>query len=106
MPDKLSEEEFRKHLGAKFRVRFEAEGAPEIDLLLEELTPFPMLKDSRGEVERFSLYFKGPGDLFLQQGTYRLEREGMGELDIFLVPVGRDESGFRYEAVFNLFKNK
>jgi hypothetical protein len=106
MTDRHNEDEFRKHLGTKFRVRFETEGAPEIDLLLEEVASFPMLKDSRGDVERFSLYFRGPGDLFLPQGTYMLENEGMGEAHIFLVPVGRDESGFRYEAVFNVFKNE
>jgi hypothetical protein len=28
----------------------------------------------------------------------------MGTLDIFIVPVKRDEQGFRYESVFNFFK--
>lgn len=26
----------------------------------------------------------------------------IGQFDVFLVPVGRDDAGFRYEAVFNL----
>jgi len=28
----------------------------------------------------------------------------MGEFDLFLVPIGEDDQGFRYEAVFNYFK--
>ena len=28
----------------------------------------------------------------------------MGAFELFLVPVGNDENGFRYEAVFNYFK--
>jgi len=30
----------------------------------------------------------------------------MGAFDLFLVPVSRNESGFRYEAVFNYFKQQ
>ena len=61
-------------------------------------------KDKPGEqggMERFSIYFLGPADIFLPQGTFRLTHERMGDLDLFLVPVKREELGFRYEAVFN-----
>ncbi|HMH52899.1 MAG TPA: hypothetical protein VK548_21860 [Candidatus Acidoferrum sp.] len=38
--------------------------------------------------------------LLLQQ-IYRLTHDGFAEpLDIFLVPISRDASGFTYEAVF------
>jgi hypothetical protein len=38
----------------------------------------------------------------LQQQIYRLECEGLVEsLDLFLVPIGPDANGMRYEAVFN-----
>jgi len=30
----------------------------------------------------------------------------MGEVDLFLVPIEKRESGFRYEAVFNYFKTE
>ena len=54
-------------------------------------------------MERFSLYFTGP-DRYLPQHVYRIEHEQMGALDLFLVPVGKLDNGFRYEAVFNYFK--
>jgi hypothetical protein len=40
-----------------------------------------------------------PHDL-LPQRIYRLEHDELGALDLFLVPIGRDDSGVRYEAVF------
>lgn len=54
-----------------------------------------------GRQEIFSLYFHGPSDMFMQQATYRLKHEKYGEVDLFLVPVGRDKDGFEYECAFN-----
>jgi hypothetical protein len=49
----------------------------------------------------FSIIFRGPLDPPLSQAIYPLAHPGLGELEIFLVPVGADESGMRYEAVFS-----
>jgi hypothetical protein len=54
-----------------------------------------------GRQEIFSLYFHGPADIFMQQATYRLKHEKFGEVDLFLVPVGKIENGFEYECAFN-----
>jgi Domain of unknown function (DUF6916) len=51
--------------------------------------------------EAFSVLFHGPADRFIGQGTYKLRNEKMGQLEIFLVPIARDNDGFQYEAVFN-----
>jgi hypothetical protein len=48
----------------------------------------------------FRLAFLGPADPLLPQRTYRLEHDGLGALDIFLVPIARDASGTTYEAIF------
>jgi len=49
----------------------------------------------------FSILFKGPATPVLAQNTYHLEHAKLGNLDLFLVPIGPDESGgMRYEAVF------
>lgn len=105
MPERLSEEDFRKHLGTKFRVVLEIEGTPEIEMELEEVAPFPALPHSGSDVERFSVYFRGPANVHLPQRTYRLAHEQMGEHEIFLVPVSQDQRGFRYEAIFSHFKD-
>ena len=30
----------------------------------------------------------------------------MGAVELFLVPIGKDENGMKYEAVFNYFREK
>lgn len=102
MPENFTAEDFTQQLQTKFRVRLGEESAMELEL--DEVETLSPLVDSRGEVERFSLYFNGPGDLCLQQMIYHIEHEQMGEMDIFLVPIGRDAHGFRYEAIFSYFK--
>ncbi|MFQ6028489.1 MAG: hypothetical protein ACE5Q6_13435 [Dehalococcoidia bacterium] len=37
----------------------------------------------------------------MHQGIRRVEHKQMGGLDIFLVAIGPDEHGMRYEAVFS-----
>jgi hypothetical protein len=51
--------------------------------------------------ESFSLMFQGPLEPFVAQGIRRLKHSQLGEMDIFLVPVGKEKDGFQYEAVFN-----
>jgi hypothetical protein len=51
--------------------------------------------------EAFSLFFHGPAAPFLGQGIQKLNHATLGELDIFLVPVAREQDGYQYEAVFN-----
>jgi hypothetical protein len=51
--------------------------------------------------ESFSLMFRAPVDAPSVQGTYRLEHQTLPGMDIFLVPVKRDDNGISFEAVFN-----
>jgi uncharacterized protein DUF6916 len=51
--------------------------------------------------EAFSVFFLGPSDPFLPQGTRTLRHARFGEMEIFLVPVAKTNTGFEYEAVFN-----
>lgn len=51
--------------------------------------------------ESFSLMFRGPLTPFVPQGTRILRHAELGEMAIFLVPVGQEKDGFQYEAVFN-----
>lgn len=51
--------------------------------------------------ETFSIFFHGPSDPYMLQGMHKLKHNHLGELSIFLVPIGQDKDGFQYEAVFN-----
>ena len=51
--------------------------------------------------ENYSLLFQAPVDAPAVQNTYRLDHDVLGKMDLFLVPVKKDEDGLYYEAVFN-----
>ena len=53
--------------------------------------------------EQFSLRFRGDRAQVFPQQTYAMKHDAVGEFELFLVPIGRDESGTLYEAVFNRF---
>jgi hypothetical protein len=102
MDERLTEASFTKHLNTVFRVKVVAPRPVELELV--EVKGYAAGANEQSGMERFSLYFKGPGDLHLPQRTYELEHEQLGSLDIFLVTLSQDERGFRYEAVFNYYK--
>jgi len=51
--------------------------------------------------EQFSLCFRGSRDKIYPQRIYAMKHDAIGDFELFLVPIGRDESGTFYEAVFN-----
>jgi hypothetical protein len=48
----------------------------------------------------YALEFTGPATPVYPQGTYTLRHAGLGELPVFIVPIGRNASAVIYEAVF------
>jgi hypothetical protein len=98
----LTEDEFSQHVNTPFRLLLETP-AP-VELQLVEVKGYPKKADEHSGMERFSIFFNGPRGLRLEQGTYKLEHAAMGTFDLFLVPIAQNDQGFRYEAVFNYFK--
>lgn len=52
------------------------------------------------ERTQFSLVFRATAGPVLPQGTYRLVHDSTNEFELFLVPLGPDAEGMRYEAAF------
>jgi len=100
----LTEQEFSQHVNTNFRLKLDT--PQPIDLKLVEVKGYAKKAEEESGMERFSLFFTGPADVLLQQHLYPLAHEVMGEMEIFLVPIGRTADGFRYEAVFNYFREK
>jgi len=48
----------------------------------------------------FSLVFRGPSTPVAPQRIYPLEHSAIGHIELFLVPIGPDGQGMRYEAIF------
>jgi hypothetical protein len=51
--------------------------------------------------ECFSVLFRGARDQPVEQGMYHMRHHQLGDLELFLVPVGQDQNSVYYEAVFN-----
>ena len=104
MSARPTEEDFRKHEGTKFRVLVEAPTPFELELT--QVLSYNPQPNEQQNMERFSLRFAGPGDVMLRQGTYPFAHPELGELQLFIVPIGRNEHSFKYEVIFNYFKEK
>ena len=95
-------ESFAAHLATVFTLR-----APDGQSLALELVEVqrasyaddPAAVAPSGRQEPFTLVFRGPRSPYAQQGTWRLEHDGMGAVDLFIVPIGPDEKGMRYQAI-------
>lgn len=97
-------EEFRPHLNTPFRLQVNA--PKPIDLMLVGVESRPSDATEEQGMERFSVFFKGSLEFLLPQSTYRLIHPQMGEFDVFLVAVGQEPDGYRYEAVYNYYKEQ
>lgn len=86
-------EAFAASVGDRFSI--EADGA----VLTAELVEAEPLGGVPGRP--FTLLFRVADDRPLPQRIYPLEHDCLGRFELFLVPVGADRDGTRYEAVFN-----
>ena len=93
----LTAASFEAHMGTPFRIHFGGESP--LVVVLYEVKPHEAHPGPRSQP--FSVYFRGAHPPVLPQRIYPLEHDGLGKLEIFLVPIGPDAQGMRYEAVFN-----
>lgn len=95
-------EMFAERVGQEFRI--DVDPATSVLTVLTSATTHggdtdPDAGSSRA-ASGFALVFRGPVEPLLPQRIYRLAHDELADMDIFIVPIGRDESGVRYEAVF------
>lgn len=102
----LTADDFRPLRGTGFLLSAVA-AQVSVDTELAEVAEHP--GGARGTLRTpFSVLFHGPLQPVLPQGIYHVVHEQLGEMDLFLVPVGPDEpaapgqapAAMRYEAVF------
>lgn len=77
--------------------------APGNNAVALELFEMTQLMDPKlaPRMEQFSLLFRGPGAPYFPQGIYTLEHDTLGSGQLFIVPIGPDNQGMRYEVVFS-----
>jgi Domain of unknown function (DUF6916) len=89
---------FAPRLGETFRVSAGDADAQEMTLI--EAAVLGDGTTPEGHRAPFSLVFRGSKGQVLPQQIYQVGHEVIGEFELFLVPIGPDKEGLRYEAVF------
>ncbi|MGH8564406.1 MAG: DUF6916 family protein [Gammaproteobacteria bacterium] len=92
----LTKESWSECLGSSFELLDDGRGT--ITMVLAEVTGLG--HGAGGRRDPYSLVFRGPPAPILPQRIYRLRHHQMGDLELFLVPIGPDGEGMRYEAIF------
>jgi hypothetical protein len=89
---------FRPHLGEAFRI--EVGDGSQLEAILTEATALGEGMPQRDRRAPFSIVLRGPQHPVLSQRTYPVEHAEIGKFELFLVPIGPDLTGMRYEAIF------
>lgn len=98
MLENLNRQSFSELLHTSFRV------------LLPDSPPLPMElievadQASSPQMESFFLIFRAPMKPFCRQSIYHIDHDTLGKFELFLVPIGPDETGMRYQVIFNRFR--
>lgn len=69
-----------------------------LDLRVLETRELPPISPRQSP---FAVVVAGPASPALAQGIHALLHPVHGRLDLFIVPIGRDSGGTRYEIIFN-----
>jgi hypothetical protein len=102
MLDTFTHEMFVPLVGQKFTMQVTEDRAVDVELI--QVTPLPdrtLAGAKAPDRAPFSLVFRGARNEVFPQQIYRVHQPALGTAEIFLVPIGPDQLGHRYEAVFN-----
>lgn len=90
---------FKSQLGTNFFIDHQT---ARVKTTLVSVASFASRKQTAAGREGFSLLFRGPEDMPLQQDTYLIEHEELGLFSFLIVPVGiKGTQAQYYEAVIN-----
>lgn len=90
-----TKEDFAEHLDSTFKARLEDGQVFDFHLVKLDSTI------SNNIQEAFSLVFHVPLETPPFQNTFHLEHAKMGAMNLFLVPVNKNDDSLVFEAVFN-----
>lgn len=92
----LTYDTFAGRVGETFR---DGETGAELELVSVTDATEALRNVPEGQRAPFSLVFRGP--TLLPQSIRALEHDGLGALEIFLVPIAQTPDGYEHQAVFS-----
>lgn len=100
MSDRLELATFEPLVGDTFVA--DVDGLGPVHLTLVEAAPSPWQPSQEsGLPHAFHLIFRSASEYLLDQRTYRMKHERLGDLVIFFTPIARTAEGTDYQAVFS-----
>ena len=90
--------DFQACLNQTFVVHLD-DGQLKMELTLVEPAEHAMPESPNNDA--FAVVFQSSSQEVLPQQSYRVSNGQLGERNIFMVPIGQNETGVRYEAVFS-----
>ncbi len=94
----IKADDFRTCLNQPLNVHFEGGiTASSLVIRVTDLNSYSPL-----ERKPFSVELQTTGDMtYRPQGICRIDHPVVNDLEVFLVPIGKDDNGMKYEAVFS-----
>jgi len=96
MLEEITHESFESIVGETVDIE-----AAEINFQAEVEAVTRLRQSTAQERQPFSVVLQAKDAKNHGQQTYQLSHPGLGELHLFMVPVGPGENGMRYEIIFN-----
>lgn len=90
---------FAPLVGQKFAIPSQEPGTTYCELTLRSVKP--LTNHAQLTREPFSLIFEGPLGKPLAQMCYPMSNDDLGDMDLFIVPIGKKDNAYQYEAIFN-----
>lgn len=100
VPDRLSRDWFVPHLKSRFSMSLTGDGT--VDMTLVEVSPETRIHNGAVDYTAFTILFDAPQGSPVAEGIYHIRHPKLGEMDLFLAPVGKTVTKLRYEAAFTL----
>ena len=98
MIERLSAEDFEPFKGQPLDL--ELPSGERLPLTLAEISPLSEATRASQHRAPFRLILVDPGFRVAPQRTYPLHHPTQGPIELFIVPIGPDPTGMRYEVIF------
>ena len=93
--EQLTHDLFEPHIDSSFLARL---GTVRFELVLKTVD---LLNQGHDAQQPFSLLFEGSASTRFDQQLVTLSHGELGEMTIFLIPIGEHDGKITYEAIFN-----
>jgi hypothetical protein len=101
MLERLTIDTFSPLVGDSFTLHLDATRTMQVKLgEVIDLSEVSRATPTEGRRTPFSIMFRSASNTVLPQRIYHLEHATLGAFGLFLVTIGPDAAGMRYEAVF------